>query len=190
MLTFLDDIHWFIEEVNKLWRYPEITSNDTMVIKFNNLNTQHNPSHNWEYDERLFEWFANSIRKLLILEWEPIGLKKIHKLTIGLSKISKEQHAKLGVTYSKIQNYLGKNINAVTPFRVSLPWSMIENTTVKDLLNDYFASTIQHSKPETQRRIAELNSLTFWNISEIVRKMMLDLTSLLQEYIIIMKSES
>jgi len=94
-----------------------------------------------------------------------------------------EQYRILLKIYSNIQNYLGKNMNKVTQFSFELGGaSIVEKTNVRSLLNYFFAATLQHSKPDAQRIIFEINFLTYGALTEMIRIMMIDIKKLLEHY--------
>ena len=182
MLSQVNPILGFIEEVKKLSNYPEITSSDTAIFKIGNYDyTYHNPTYSDTYDSRLLEGFSNSFRKLVILD-EPVSIKNIHPIIVN--NTTSDQYKSLQKIYSKIQNYLGKNMNDVTQFSFKLVGgSIVEKTNVRSLLNYFFAATMQHSKPDAQRKIAEINVLTYGALTEMIRIMMIDIKSLLEQYL-------
>jgi hypothetical protein len=73
-------------------------------------------------------------------------------------------------------------MNEVTQFSFEYPDSIVEKTNVYELLNNYFAAKYQHSKPEPQAFIDEINILTDGCLTEMVRIMMIDLIKMLNEY--------
>jgi hypothetical protein len=181
MLSHVNPIFGFVEEVKKLSNYPEITASDTAIFKPGNYDYKnHNPIWGNTYDPRLFEGFSNTFRKLIILD-EPVSIKNIHPLMVKIT--TSEQYRILLKIYSNIQNYLGKNMNKVTQFSFELGGaSIVEKTNVRSLLNYFFAATLQHSKPDAQRIIFEINFLTYGALTEMIRIMMIDIKKLLEHY--------
>jgi hypothetical protein len=182
MLAHISVYLGFIEEVENLLKYPEITGSDTAYFKFGNFDiASRNPLHNGRYDPRLFDALANHVRKIFILHNEPISLKSIHsKASADLS--SDPAFPRLDQTFKKIEDYLSRNINDATQFSFSLSGSALDKTTVFELLNNYFAAMSQHSKPKAQSFIDELNSLTYGALPEMVRVMIIDLIKLISAY--------
>lgn len=174
MLTQIHPLLGFHEEVKKLSQYPEITASDTAIISFKSFDIEYrNPNYSDHYDWRLLESFSNHIRKLVILD-EPISLKNIHKRfgsDLELNKI-----------YSSLQNYLGKDINSTTQFSFT-PYGILDETSVRSLMNDYFAAIVQHSKPDAQKRIDEINSITYGFLTEMLRIMLIEIKKYLDEYV-------
>lgn len=181
MLAHINVYLGFIEEVEMLRKYPEITSSDTAYFKFGNFDAaSRSPKHNGRYDPRLFDALANHVRKIFILDKEPISLKTIHnKASVDLS--SNPAFLKLDEKYNKIEDYLNSGMNNVTQFSFGLG-SALEKTTVFELLNNYFAATSQHSKPKAQSLIDEINVLTYGTLPEMVRVMIIDLINFISEY--------
>jgi hypothetical protein len=181
MLSHINPILGFIEEVKKLSNFPEITSSDTAIFKPGHYDhNNHNPNFSDSYDQRLFEGFSNTIRKLVILD-EPVSLKNIHSNISNNTTL--EQYKVLNSINSSLQNYLGKNMNDVTQFSFELDGgSIVEKTNIRALLNYYFAATMQHSKPDAQRKIVEINILTYGALTEMIRIMMIDIKNYLEQY--------
>ena len=187
MIAYINIYLGFIEEVEKLMKYPEITSSDTVYLEFQNLDiVSRNPKHNGKYDERLFDALANHVRKLFILHKEPISLNNIHDKA-SIDFLSDPDFNKLDKIYNQIKKYLNCNMNSVMQFSFSFPGSLLDKTTVFELLNNYFAATMQHSKPNAQLFIDEINSLTFGTLPEMVRVMVIDLIKLISEYISVLR---
>ncbi len=174
MLAHVSIYLGFIEEVEKLNEYPEITSSDTAYFKLGSHDaTSRSPKHNGRFDPRLFDALTNHVRKIFILHREPISLKSIHRrASADLSGDS--AFPDLDQTYRKIEGYLNSNMNTVTQFSFGLSGSKLEEVTVSELLNNYFAAISQHSKPEAQLFIDELNSLTYGALPEMARVMIID----------------
>ena len=187
MLAHMSIYLGFLEESDKLWQFPEITQSDTACLKWNNYNINtHTPIHSGKYDVRLFDALTNHFRKIIITKNEPISLSNVHKLALdefrGHSEISN-----LEIANSKISDYLASNMGSVTQVKISLPGSALETTSVFDLLNNYFAALIQHSKPNAQEIITELNMLTYGTLPEMIRVMIIDLITLLKSYVSILR---
>lgn len=182
MLAHINVYVGFVEEVENLKKYPEITGSDTAYFKFGNIDiASRKPKHNGRYDPRLFDALTNHVRKIFILHKEPISLKTIHsKASADFS--SNSTFLGLDKTYKKIEDYLSSNMNNVTQFSFSLPGTALEKTTVFELLNNYFAATSQHARPNAQSLIDELNVLTYGTLPEMVRVMIIDLISFISEY--------
>jgi hypothetical protein len=177
----------FIEEVENLMKYPEITSSDTVNFSIGNFDiATRNPRHSDRYDPRLFEALTNHVRKLFILHNEPISLKNIHSKA-STDLLSDPALPGLILTYKKIEDYLSSSMNSVTQLSFDFPGSALDKTTVFELLNNYFAATSQHSKPKAQGLIDEINSLTSGALTEIVRVMIIDLINLISEYSLILR---
>lgn len=187
MLAHINIYLGFIEEAERLLKYPEVTSSDTAYFKLGNMDIKsRNPIHNGKYDARLFDALTNHVRKIFILHKEPISLENIHgKASVDLS--SDPTFAILDAKYIQIKAYLNSNMNNVTQFSFSLPGSIIGLTTVFELLNNYLAATSQHSKPKAQSIIDELNILTYGALPEMVRVMIIDLSNLVTEYVTILR---
>jgi hypothetical protein len=182
MLTFANPILGFIEEVRKLDdpKFSIVLQNQTVNFRPGNYDlNSHDPLHSGSYDISHFESMANIFRKLIILD-EPVSLKNVHKE--AKSTLASGKYLVLSKKYSQIQNYLGRNINDVSPLKFSLPGSSLMNLRVRDGINDYFAAVIQHAKPELQRRIAEYNTLSNGNFSEMIRISCADIVQPLKEY--------
>ena len=113
MLAHINIYLGFLEEVEMLMKYPEITSSDTAYFKLGNIDIEsRNPVHNGKFDPRLFDALANHVRKLFILPNEPISLKNVHdKASADLS--SHPDFQTLDETCQKIEAYLSCNMNSV-----------------------------------------------------------------------------
>lgn len=187
MLAHINIYLGFIEEAERLLKYPEITSSDTVYFKFGNMDIEsRNPIHNGKYDARLFDALTNHVRKIFIVHNEPISLENIHaKASVDLS--SDPTFAILDAKYNQIKAYLSSNMNNVTQFSFSLPGSILAKITVFEMLNNYMAATSQHSKPKAQSIIDELNVLTNGALPEMARVMIIDLSNLVTEYVTILR---
>lgn len=188
MLSHINPLAGFIEEVNKLNLYPEITDLNSAYFKFGNYDAAtHTPKHSGMFDERLFGSLSNSIRKLIILENEPIQIKNIHSIVIDSAPDAYRKD--INRVFSKIQNYLGRKLNKVTQMSFSLNGSLLETITVKDAINAYLAATEQHAQPGPQRTVAELDALTYGNFAEIIRLCFKEIISLLNEYKVLLEKK-
>ena len=187
MLAHVDVLLGFVEEVERMGNYPEITGLDVAFFKFGNIDVlPNNPAHNGKYDPRLFDSLTNHVRKIFITDKEPVSLDQVHAV-VSKRLAGSVDFKPLNDEYCRIKNYLRSNMNEVTRFSFSFPGSILEVTTVFDLLNNYFAATSQHSKPKAQSITHELNMLTFGSLTEMVRLMIIDLIKLVGKYVVLLK---
>jgi hypothetical protein len=180
--TFINPVLGFLDEIDKLSKLPaEILTNEVRITNFGSFD-YHNrePLFSGFFEDAYFDSFANSIRKIIILSNEPIALEKVHKSVklyenIDLKLLEKNKR--------KIDKYLNLNMSEATQIKLGSGIDFIDNTTVKKLLNDYFAATVQHSKEKPQQLIDSINSLMMGSfLTESIRIMMVDLKGLLEEY--------